>query len=249
MTMNQSWSFGSGSALISCVCGGVVNVFFLKEHTSSLLWPWSARKRPMEDVWNKQIKRVFLRFQTDFLHSCLFKYKERKQKKKNLLYLRVFLHLPPFVSCGFWNNSVLSECWALWCFCIHQAVLNQWRKERARKTREILWCAFFSSPISPSLSGKASDISRQKTNSVSAVKSSVKASQDFFSPLFCSLFGCFSPLHGFISMDVVLWGPLTCFSNNNSSNPTTTTATTGFLPARTLLMPAHPLENLEPTTN
>lgn len=51
------------------------------------------------------------------------------------------------------------------------------------------WSLSLSVFLFPSLSltGKASDISRQKTNSVSPVKSSVKASQDFFFFLALSL--------------------------------------------------------------
>lgn len=59
-------------------------------------------------------------------------------------------------------------------------------REGEKDAREILWHCFFSPSPSPSpslslpLPGKASDISRQKTNSVSPVKSSVKAAQEFF---------------------------------------------------------------------
>lgn len=126
--------------------------------------------------------------------------------------------------CTFWALG-------LWCCCIHRAVLNRRRKERAKKKKkkdagEILWCAFslplsISLSLSLSLTGKASDISRQKTNSVSPVKSSVKAAQVF--SLSLSLFASFSASLSrclcFISVDAELWRPLTRFSNNNSSPP------------------------------
>lgn len=57
-------------------------------------------------------------------------------------------------------------------------------REGEKDAGEIQWRCFCSPSPSPSLSlplpGKASDISRQKTNSVSPVKSSVKAAQEFF---------------------------------------------------------------------
>ena len=74
------------------------------------------------------------------------------------------------------------------------------KREGEKDAGEILWCAF-SLPLSIllslslSLTGKASDISRQKTNSVSPVKSSVKAAQEFFfsSSFLLSLSASFSP--------------------------------------------------------
>lgn len=56
------------------------------------------------------------------------------------------------------------------------------KREGKRDAGEILWCAFALSPsYHLSLTGNASDISRQKTNSVSPVKSSVKAAREGFS--------------------------------------------------------------------
>lgn len=65
------------------------------------------------------------------------------------------------------------------------------KREGEKDAGEILWCAFALSPsFHLSLTGKASDISRQKTNSVSPVKSSLKAAQEIFF-LSCSLSASF----------------------------------------------------------
>lgn len=124
------------------------------------------------------------------------------------------------------------------------------KEEGEKDAGEILWCVFglsLSVFLFPSLSltGKASDISRQKTNSVSPVKSSVKASQDFF--FFLALSAFFSPSRSvFASFPWMRYceGRLHAFQTITVHPPTTS-----FLSARTLHMPAHPLQSLEPTTN
>lgn len=147
--------------------------------------------------------------------------------------------------CTFW---VLG----LWCCCIHRAVLNRRRKERAKKTQE-RFCGVLFLSLFPSLSltGKASDISRQKTNSVSPVKSSVKAAQEFFFPLSLSFL---LSLCLFLSLSLSVFASfpwMRCCEGRLHAFQTITVhpPTASFLSARTLHMPAHPLESLEPTTN
>lgn len=152
--------------------------------------------------------------------------------KKNLFYLSkkssISLHF-----CFMWLLEQQCTFWVLglWCFHIYQAVLNQRRKEKGEKRhrRDPVVCFFH---LSPSLTGKASDILRQKTNSVSPVKSSVKASQDFFLSwslsffFFCPFLFPFSSVFAFLLffffMDAALWELFAQFSNNNIS-PTSTT--------------------------
>lgn len=96
------------------------------------------------------------------------------------------------------------------------------KREGEEDAGELLCRAF-------SLSGKASDICRRKTNSVSPVKASVKAALTL---PFLSL--------GFIS-EVVVRTSSTHLKQNSSHTHTHT--------HRALHMPAHPLRSFEPTAN
>lgn len=125
--------------------------------------------------------------------------------------------------------------------------------EAEKDAGEILWCVSglsLSCTFHLSLTGKASDISRQKTNSVSPVKSSVKASQDFFSPPFLlSLPASSSPSRSvFASFPWMRYceGRLHAFQTITVHPPPPPQVSSS---ARAPHMPAHPLQSLKPTTN
>lgn len=134
---------------------------------------------------------------------------------------------------------------ALWCCCIHRAVLKNRRreKERAKKTQERFCGTAFSLPLhlhlplslSLFLARHLTSPGKRQIRFRLLSRQSKLRKSFFFSPssssllslsrclcLFLFPFLCLC----FISVDAELWRPLTRFSNNNSSPPQPTTTRT-----------------------